>query len=307
MSTRLSSPQDYAGLLDKYDTWMFDCDGVLWHGDRIIDGVVEVLEMLRSYNKKVIFVTNNATKSRKSYKGKFDHLGVQAHVSHRPKDEIYGSAYAAAVYLSSVIKLPKGKKVYVIGMSGLEEELHEEGIAHIGGSDPTDCTLAPFSLAGFILDPDVAAVVCGLDTQLNYTKYSKAFQYLTRNPDCLFIATNEDSTYPSADGLLPGAGSVSAPLRFALGKDPICTGKPSSTMLDCIKAKIDYDPERTIMVGDRLNTDILFGKNGGLATLLVLTGITAESDITGSNSSPIIPDFVTNSLGDLRTIRKSEK
>jgi 4-nitrophenyl phosphatase len=99
MSIRLSSLQDYSALLDKYDTWMFDCDGVLWHGDRIIDGVVEVLEMLRSHSKsaatvwkifdqadistqdkKVIFVTNNATKSRKSYKGKFDQLGVQAHV-----------------------------------------------------------------------------------------------------------------------------------------------------------------------------------------------------------------------------------
>ncbi|KAG6889907.1 hypothetical protein C0992_003700 [Termitomyces sp. T32_za158] len=157
-------------------------------------------------------------------------------------------------------------------MAGLEEELHEEGIAFLGGTDPADNTLAPFTLANFTLDPDVGAVVCGLDTQMNYTKVSKAFQYLTRNRDCMFVATNEDSTYPSADGLLPGAGAISAPLRFALGKDPICTGKPSSTMLDCIKAKVHYNPERTIIVGDRLNTDILFGKNGGLATLLVLSG-----------------------------------
>ncbi|KAF5373467.1 hypothetical protein D9615_009499 [Tricholomella constricta] len=294
MSVRLTSAQDYASLLDRYDTWMFDCDGVLWHGDRLIDGVVEVLGMLRRKNKKILFVTNNATKSRKSYKGKFDQLGVEAHV-----DEIYGSAYAAAVYLSTVIKLPKEKKVYVIGQAGLEEELHEEGIAFLGGTDPADCTLAPFSLSDFTLDPDVAAVVCGLDTQINYTKLSKAFQYLTRNPECLFIATNEDSTYPSADGLLPGAGSISAPLRFALGKDPVCTGKPSRTMLDCINAKVHYNPERTIMVGDRLNTDILFGQGGGLATLLVLTGITSESDITGPNASPIVPDYVTNSLADI--------
>ncbi|KAG6820071.1 hypothetical protein H0H93_005599 [Arthromyces matolae] len=295
MSVRLSSPEDYSSLLDKYDTWMFDCDGVLWHGDRLINGAVDVLDLLRRKNKKVLFVTNNATKSRKSYKGKFDQLGVEAHV-----DEIYGSAYAAAVYLSTVVKVPKTKKVYVIGMGGLEEELHEEGISFIGGTDPADNTLAPFSLASFNLDPDVAAVVCGLDTQVNYTKLSKAFQYLTRNPDCLFVATNEDSTYPSAHGLLPGAGAVSAPLRFALGRDPVCTGKPSSTMLDCINAKVHYDPERTIMVGDRLNTDILFGKSGGLTTLLVLTGITQESEITGSNASTIVPDYVTNSIGDLR-------
>ncbi|KAG6872645.1 hypothetical protein C0995_008076 [Termitomyces sp. Mi166 len=298
MSVRLSSAQDYSSLLDKYDTWMFDCDGVLWHGDRLIDGAVEVLELLRSKNKKVLFVTNNATKSRMSYKSKFDHLGMEAHV-----DEIYGSAYAAAVYLSSVVKLPKMKKVYVIGMAGLEEELHEEGIAFIGGTDPADNTLEPFTLANFTPDPDVAAVVCGLDTQMNYTKISRAFQYLTRSPGCLFIATNEDSTYPSADGLLPGAGAISAPLRFALAKDPICTGKPSSTMLDCINAKVHYNPERTIMVGDRLNTDILFGKSGGLATLLVLSGITQESEITGPNPSPIVPDYVTDSIGDLRAAK----
>jgi len=258
-----------------------------------VDGVVDVLEFLRRNNKKVIFVTNNASKSRKSYKSKFDRLGIEVHI-----DEIYGSAYAAAVYLSSVLQLPKNKKVYVIGMEGLEQELREEGITPLGGTDPADNTLTPFDLSSFTLDPDVAAVVCGLDLGINYTKLSKAFQYLTRNPGCYFIATNEDSTYPSVNGFLPGAGSLSASLRYALGKDPICTGKPSATMLDCVKAKVNFDPKRTIMVGDRLNTDILFGQNGGLATLLVLTGVSSEDEISGPNASSIVPDFVTPALGD---------
>lgn len=103
--------------------------------------------------------------------------------------------------------------------------------------DPADCTLDPFTLENFSLDPDVQAVLCGLDLSVNYTKISKAFQYLTRNPGCQFLVTNEDSTFPSADGLLPGAGSISAPLRFALEKDPISIGKPAKTMLDCIQAK----------------------------------------------------------------------
>ncbi|KAJ7178123.1 HAD-like domain-containing protein [Mycena filopes] len=308
MSARLQTPADYESLLSKYDTWMFDCDGVLWHGDRLIDGAVEVLSLLRSRQKKVLFVTNNATKSRKSYKGKFDMLGVEAHV-----DEIYGSAYAAAVYISSVIKLPKDKKVYVIGMKGMEEELRDEGVSFIGGTDPADCTTAPFTLDGFIPDPAVGAVLCGLDTAITYTKLSKAFQYLTRadptnpsapanNEACAFLATNEDSTYPAGAGLLPGAGAVSAPLRYALGRDPVAIGKPNSTMLDCIKAKVPFDPARTIMIGDRLNTDILFGQNGGLATLLVLTGITTESELTGPTPSPIVPDYVTVSIGDLRVL-----
>ncbi|TFK28232.1 p-nitrophenyl phosphatase [Coprinopsis marcescibilis] len=300
MSVALSAPADYEKLLENYDTWLFDCDGVLWRGDHLIEGAVDVLGLLRQRNKKVVFVTNNATKSRRSYKSKFDQLGVEAHV-----DEIYGSAYTAAVYVSSVIKLPKTKKVYVVGMAGLEEELQNEGISILGGSDPADNTLEPFSLADFVRDPDVGAVVCGLDTKINYTKLSKAFQYLLQDKNCHFIATNEDSTYPSSHGLLPGAGSISAPLRTALGRNPVCTGKPASTMLDCIKAKINFDPKRAIMVGDRLNTDILFGQAGGLTTLLVLTGITTIADITGPNASPIVPDFVTASLGDIRMAEKA--
>ncbi|KAF9078636.1 HAD-like domain-containing protein [Rhodocollybia butyracea] len=300
MSVRLSTSNDFSQIIDKYETWMFDCDGVLWQGDKLIDGAIQVLHLLRERKKKVLFVTNNATKSRRSYKTKFDQLGVEAHV-----DEIYGSAYATAVYISSVMNLPQDKKVYVIGMAGLEEELRDEGVAYVGGTDPADKTLEPFSLETFTLDPSVAAVVCGLDTSINYTKLSKAFQYLTRNPGCRFIVTNEDSTYPSAHGLLPGAGAVSAPLRYALGKDPISIGKPAKTMLDCIKAKVHFNPSSTIMVGDRLNTDILFGQAGGVSTLLVLTGITSESEVTGPNASKIVPDFITASIGDFRSATES--
>lgn len=116
-------------------------------------------------------------------------------------------------------------------------KVHSKQTLLFGCQDPADNTLEPFDLGTFTRDPDVAAVVCGLDMKINYTKLSKAFQYLTQNEDCHFIATNEDSTYPSHAGLLPGAGSISAPLRYALGRDPVCTGKPASTMLDCVKAK----------------------------------------------------------------------
>ncbi|KZS96822.1 2-phosphoglycolate phosphatase [Sistotremastrum niveocremeum HHB9708] len=299
---RLSSAAEYKSLLENYDTWMFDCDGVLWHGDRLIDGALEVLSLLREQKKHIIFVTNNATKSRKNYKKKFDSLGVEASV-----EEIFGSAYAAAVYISSVLKLPKDEKVYVIGMDGIEQELAEEGVAFEGGTDPADNTLAPFSLKNFKPDPAISAVLIGLDTSINYTKLSKAFQYLNRpasegksGKPVHFLVTNQDPTYPAGDGLLPGAGSISAPLRYSLKKDPISLGKPGKTMLDCIQAKHHFDPARSIMIGDRLDTDILFGQAGGLSTLLVLTGVTQESEISGPDASPIVPDFVTASLGDLR-------
>jgi 4-nitrophenyl phosphatase len=260
----------------------------------MVDDVTKVLGYLRSLKKDVIFVTNNASKSRKDYKKKFDKLGVQVEV-----DEIFGSAYAAAVYISSVLKISKDKKVYVIGEGGLEAELREEGISYLGGTDPKDNTLGDFNLSEFEPDPDVVAVVCGLDRSINYTKLSKAFNYLYTNPSCLFLATNVDSTYPVAGGRLPGSGALSATLRYSLKRDPTSIGKPNSTMLDCIKAKHNFNPKRTLMIGDRLDTDIEFGKNGGLSTLLVLTGVTSESDL---RESSIVPDYVMESLGNLAVL-----
>jgi 4-nitrophenyl phosphatase len=104
--------------------------------------------------------------------------------------------------------------------------------------DPADGIAGPFSLADFVPDPDVVAVLCGLDLNVTYTKLCKAYQYLSRDPNCLFLVTNEDSTYPAAGGTLLGAGAISAPLRFAFPQRvPLSIGKPSQTMLDCIKAK----------------------------------------------------------------------
>ncbi|KAI0287187.1 HAD-like domain-containing protein [Russula brevipes] len=185
-------------------------------------------------------------------------------------------------------------------MSGLEDELRSEGISFIGGTDPADNSL---SVPGEIPpDPSVGAVLVSGDTSINYTKFSRAFRYLHSNPECAFLATGADPTYPSDKGILLGAGAILAPLLTALGPNRPVTviGKPSSRMLDAIKAKHDFDPKRTIMVGDRLNTDIEFGKMGGLATLLVLTGITSEEDLTGPNPSTIVPDYVTASIADLR-------
>ncbi|KAG9041082.1 hypothetical protein FS837_012763 [Tulasnella sp. UAMH 9824] len=295
---KLSSKAEYASFVDRFDTFMFDCDGVLWHDEELVPGAVQVLEHLRSLKKKIIFVTNNATKSRKNYKKKFDRLGVQA------EDEVFGSAYASAVYISSVLKLPKDEKVYVIGQAGLEEELDEEGIQHIGGTDPADKTFDAFDITKFERDPKVTVVLAGLDTAINYTKLAKAMQYLTRNSGCRFLATNEDSTYPVGGGqFLPGAGSISAPLRYITKTAPISIGKPNQAMMDTIKAKHHFDPTKTVMVGDRLDTDIIFGNKGGCSTLLVLTGVAKEADLRPEASPPVLPDFIVNSLGNLAVLK----
>jgi len=293
MARRLETPDDVSKLLE-YDTFLFDCDGVLWQGDVLIPGAKEALAFLRQQKKRIIFVTNNASKSRRAYKKKFDVLGIEAY-----EEEVFGSAYATAVYCSTVLNFKKGDRVYIIGMSGIEEELDAEGIGHSGGSDPADLQSGPYELDQFTDDPSIKAVICGLDQYINYTKLSKALQYLTRNEGCHFIATNDDSTYPAKLGILPGAGSMFAPLTYILKRSPVSIGKPNKTMLDCIVAKQHLDRKKSIMIGDRLETDVKFGIDGGIDTCLVMTGIAKEADITGPNASSIVPTYVMNSVAGL--------
>ena len=154
------------------------------------------------------------------------------------QDEVFGSAHAAAIYLSSALKFSMDKKVCVIGMSGLEDELRSEGISficgtvsvtssvslqhasHLPSQDPADNT---HSAPGEILpDPSVGAVLVGFDASFNYTKLSRALRYLYSNPECAFLGTNQDATYPADKGLMPGAGESS--LLFSPPCDPI--GQP---------------------------------------------------------------------------------
>lgn len=108
---------------------------------------------------------------------------------------------------------------------------------------------------------------------------------MKNNPACLFIATNTDATFPSSTHLLPGGGSTVAPVATALGRQPFVLGKPEPFLLELLKNKYNLNPERTVMVGDRLSTDILFGSQGGLKTLLVFTGVTHQEEYFGEKNN----------------------
>ncbi|KAJ9665539.1 p-nitrophenyl phosphatase [Coniosporium apollinis] len=292
---------DKAGIeefIDKFDAFLFDCDGVLWSGDHLFPKVPEVLEMLRSRGKQLVFVTNNSTKSRADYKKKFDKLGIPAKV-----DEVFGSSYSAAIYISRILSLPPPKnKVFVLGESGIEAELESENVPYVGGTDPSlrrDITPEDFAAIadGSMLDDDVGVVLSGLDFHVNYLKLAIAFAYLRRGAQ--FLATNTDSTLPMAHAFFPGAGSVGAPLVKAIGREALALGKPSQAMMDAIEGKFKVDREKTCMVGDRLNTDIQFGIEGKLGgTLMVCTGVNSKEDILGEGK-PVVPAAYVDSLGDL--------
>ncbi|OTB18037.1 hypothetical protein K445DRAFT_315794 [Daldinia sp. EC12] len=286
-------------FLDKFDVFLLDCDGVLWSGDHVFEGIVETLEMLRSRGKRVVFVTNNSTKDRPAYQLKLTNLGIPSNV-----EEIFGSSYSAAIYISRILKLPAPKnKVFIIGESGMESELRAEGVPFIGGTDPAlrrDITPEDFKKLsdGSLLDPDVGIVLVGLDFHINYLKLSIAYQYLRRGAK--FIATNLDNLLPTGETFFPGAGSISIPLVNMTGQTPLTLGKPSQAMMDAIEGKFHLDRARTCMVGDRLNTDIQFGVEGKLGgTLHVLTGVHKREDWEAENAVAV-PAYYADKLSDLR-------
>ncbi|KAI3431665.1 hypothetical protein D9Q98_004712 [Chlorella vulgaris] len=288
-----ASLEDKKSMLDKVDCFIFDCDGVIWRGDSVIEGVPETLDMLRAMGKQLIFVTNNSTKSRAGYLKKFTGLGLNVEAA-----EIYSSSYAAAAYLES-IQFAKEKKVYVVGEVGIQEELDLKGISHIGG--PADGDKKVELTPGMLLehDHDVGAVVVGFDRNINYYKIQMATLCIRENPGCLFIATNTDAVTHLTDAQeWAGNGSMVGAIKGSTKREPIVVGKPAEFMLENIATQFGLQRSQICMVGDRLDTDILFGKNGGLATILCLSGVTTEEQLLSPDNS-IHPDCYMDSLAAL--------
>ncbi|GBG63951.1 Phosphoglycolate phosphatase (PGPase)-like protein [Chara braunii] len=287
-------------IVNGLDNFLFDCDGVLWHGEKVLDGIIETLSFLRSQGKRLFFVTNNATKSRKDYLKKFQRLGIYA-----LPEEIYTAGYAAAAYLKS---LGFKKTAFVIGASGLEEELTLAGIKWIGGTEYPIAGPALEDVASSInCDPEVGAVIVSLDWRCTYEKIAQAASFLRRDKNCVFVGTNPDPKLNTASGVvLPGAGSLLAAVETTTGRKASVVGKPEPLMLDLMVAEHRLDRRRTGMVGDALTTDIPFGKRGGLTSILVMSGVTTRADFEAhraSKESGVHPDFVLESAADILRAR----
>uniref|UniRef100_A0A7C9CCG6 phosphoglycolate phosphatase n=1 Tax=Opuntia streptacantha TaxID=393608 RepID=A0A7C9CCG6_OPUST len=284
-------------LIDSVETFIFDCDGVIWKGDKLIEGVPDTLDMLRSKGKRLVFVTNNSTKSRKQYGKKFESLGLNV-----SEEEIFASSFAAAAYLKS-IDFPKDKKVYVIGEEGILKELELAGFQYLGG--PEDGQKKIELKPGFLMEHDesVGAVVVGFDRYFNYYKVQYGTLCIRENPGCLFIATNRDAVTHLTDAQeWAGGGSMVGALVGSTQREPLVVGKPSTFMMDYLANKFGILKSQICMVGDRLDTDILFGQNGGCKTLLVLSGVTSLETLK-SPSNSIQPDFYTNKISDFLSLK----
>ncbi|RWS23176.1 Phosphoglycolate phosphatase-like protein [Leptotrombidium deliense] len=292
----LNSKERVDEFLNRFDYVLCDCDGVLWVNNDAVPGVPQALNKLRSMGKKIIFATNNSTKTREEFMNKLKKLGYQAYM-----DELFPTSYSTAIYLKSI---GFHGSVYVLGSSGISKELAKVGIDSFGvGADTTPNNWNP-GFADFDLDPNVGAVVIGFDNQLSFPKLAKACSYVKQD-HCMFIASNSDETYPSPRPgiMVPGPGAYVSAIEAVTGKESISLGKPGTFFFDCIKhVHPDIDPKRTIMIGDRLTTDMVFGRNNGLQTLHVQSGIGTFEDMVNFKNSEnpqdhlCVPDYYAKSL-----------
>jgi 4-nitrophenyl phosphatase len=259
--------------------YVFDLDGVLYLGDTPIPYAAEAVNRLRDASKQVYFLTNNSGRTRADYTQKLAEVnGLDI-----PENTIFTSAYATALYLKQ--RGAAGRSVFVIGEPGLAAEL-----AASGG-------LVPITEPDSVDIHDVDYVVVGIDRNFTYDKLRFAHAAIMRG-HAQFIATNRDSTFPMETGEIPGGGSLVAALATATGREPITIGKPETHAYEAILADAKVTAADSVMVGDRLDTDIAVGNRSGAYTVLVLTGVTP---LDKAHSAP--PDWRPDQIiGDLREL-----
>ncbi|XP_066496546.1 glycerol-3-phosphate phosphatase [Tiliqua scincoides] len=286
------------GALARAEALLFDCDGVLWRGEAAVPGAAEALARLEARGRRLCYVTNNSSRTREAYAEKLRRLGFPAAA---PR-QVFGSAHCAARYLSRA--LPPGGAAYVLGGAALGAELDAAGVPHLGAGPAPAPGHALFG-ARAPLEPAVRAVLVGYDEHFSYGKLCLALRYLLRE-DCLLLGTNRDHRLPLEGGsAVPGTGCLVKAVETAAEREAVIIGKPSRYMFDCVVSEFNIDPARTIMVGDRLDTDILMGNNCGLTTLLTLTGVTTLKEVEDHMASDcperqnLVPDYYVDSIADL--------
>ncbi|XP_047366333.1 glycerol-3-phosphate phosphatase-like [Vespa velutina] len=284
-------------FFNSFDTVLTDCDGVLWMHMTPLKNASAVISKLHALGNRVFYITNNSTKTLEEFMDKCKILEFEA-----SKDNILCTANLSAKYLH---KLGFSKKVYVIGSEAITKELEKVGISHYGvGPDVINPDI-PCSYTIFNKDPEVGAVIVGFDEHFSYSKMVKAATYLN-DPNVHFIGTNTDERFPLAQNIVvPGTGSLVRCIESCAERKALIMGKPEPYIANILKEKYNVNPARTLMIGDRCNTDILLGTRYGFKTLLVLTGVTNLQQVEQWKQSDkpeekeLVPDYYIDALGDL--------
>lgn len=256
-------------LLTDFDAVLADLDGVVYAGPNAIPGAIEALNALAAIDVKLAYVTNNASRTPAQVAAHLRELGAPA-----DDDQVVSSAQAGAALLAQ--KFPEGSKVLVTGSSALAQEVESLGMKVVESA----------------LDaPDV--VIQGFDPTLGWADLAEASYAI--NAGALWIATNTDMTIPRDRGIAPGNGSLVAVVRAAVDHDPLVAGKPEAPLFHTAANRLGATSP--LVVGDRLDTDILGGNNAGMTTALVLTGVdSGETALRACTAQR--PGFIIPTLAD---------
>ena len=267
-------------LLDKYGKnadclrqkrlFLFDMDGTIYEEDRLFEGTLPLLAAIRRIGGRSVFITNNSSRSVEDYVKKVRNMGIDADT-----EDFFTSVQATVLLLK---KEYPGVLVYAQGTASMLQELRESGIR------VTDR-----------IEPDIGLVLVGFDTELTFEKLRTTCELLTKR-DLPFYACNPDLVCPCSFGFVPDCGSMCQGIYNATGKKPVYIGKPEKTMIKVVEQKFDCAKDETVVIGDRLYTDIRSGNNAGVTTVCVLSGEATEQDIFDGCDKPT---FVFDSVSDI--------
>jgi 4-nitrophenyl phosphatase len=263
-----TSEQELQTALDRSKSYIIDMDGVIYRGDLCLPHVPGFLQALDDNNIPFLMATNNSTKSPDEFSDKLSRMGIELSA-----DRILTSSVATRGMVEE--RYPKGTGVCVVGMNALHEAMFGDGY---------------FERAG----KDAEVVVSGGHFKLTYDELKIACLAIRAGAD--WFATNGDNTFPTEEGIIPGSGAIIAALEAATSKSPVVVGKPSTGMIDEALQSLGTTADETVMLGDRLDTDILAGERAGLITMLVMTGVT---DLAELEAMDIDPDIIIDDLAPL--------
>jgi 4-nitrophenyl phosphatase len=251
---------------------ILDMDGVIWRGEAPLGDLASIFSRVRERGLKFVFATNNGTRTSEQYVERLRGYGVQVEPW-----QVITSAQALSYALTR--KFPRGSRIFMIGGDGVRKALEENG----------------YEILSVENAPSAEAVVMGIDTEINFQKMSEA-TYLVRR-GIPFYATNPDKTFPTPRGEIPGAGAWYSVVVTATGVEPIVAGKPFPFLMELALQKLGTRIEETLVVGDRIETDIASGQAVGCPTALVLSGVSTleqanrwhpNIDIIASNLTELI-------------------
>ena len=243
-----------------------DMDGVIYQGNRLVPGVKEFVDWLYKEDKQFLFLTNASGRSPKELQQKLERLGLDVDESH-----FYTSALATAKFVSTQ---SPDCSAYVIGEPGLLNALYDAGIT--------------------INDVNPDYVIIGEASNYNYESICAAVSHVRRGAK--LIGTNSDITGPSERGIIPACRALVAPIELATGKQAYFVGKPNPLMMRSGLRRLGVHSNEAVMIGDRMDTDIISGIESGLDTVLVLSGVT---DLGEMDNFPYRPRLILNSVGDI--------